>query len=167
MSIYGSIEGIGGDGDPEHLGAPWQYDGSHILPAQDGPRHGVIGLAEIPSHITRDHRDDQPEDGTPWPWLRLSVDVDNGHAAAILDPAQARFLAEQLAVWADRADPPEFPSGQHWWIHARFPDGGSLCGPGSSDRNAVVERLAELRAERPANTYRLVCDTTTSAVEDA
>jgi hypothetical protein len=167
VSIYASIEGIGGDDDPEHLGAPWQYDGSHILPTPGGPRHGVIGLAEIPSHITRDGRDDQPEDGTPYPWLRMSIDADNGHAATLIGPAQARHLAEQQHTWADEVDPPEFVGGPHWWIHARFPDGGSLCGPGSSDRDATVAKLAELRAKHPDTVYRLVCETSRSTVEDA
>jgi hypothetical protein len=104
VSIYASIEGIGGDGDPEHLGQPWQYDGSHILPVEDGPRGGVIGLALIPSHISRDGRDDQPEDGTPWPWLRLHLVVDGDDPCVLIDPTQARFLASQLATWAARAD---------------------------------------------------------------
>ncbi|MBD9700684.1 hypothetical protein IHE56_00970 [Streptomyces sp. ID01-12c] len=107
MSIYASIEGIGGDGDPEHLGHPWQYDGSHILPAEEGPRGGEISLALIPSHITRDGRDDQPEDGAPWPWLRFSAegrDANEGYVDLIINPAQARHLAEQLATWADRAE---------------------------------------------------------------
>jgi hypothetical protein len=104
VSIYASIEGIGGDGDPEHLGPPWQYDGSHILPAEDGPRGGSVGLALIPSHITRDGRDDQPEDGTPWPWLRLHLTVDGDDPCILLNPAQARHLAEQLTGWADQAE---------------------------------------------------------------
>ncbi|MDX3645230.1 hypothetical protein [Streptomyces sp. MB09-02B] len=167
MSIYGSIYGVGGDGDPEHLGHPWQYNGSHILPAQDGPRAGSIGLAFIPSHITRDGRDDQPSDGTPWPWLRLHLTVDGDDPCTLINPAQARHLAEQLATWADQADPPESAGGQHWWIHARFRDGSSLCGPGSSDRDATLAKLAELRAKHPGTLYRLVCDTTRSTVEDA
>ncbi|MDX2550154.1 hypothetical protein [Streptomyces stelliscabiei] len=104
MSIYGSIEGIGADGDPEHLGQPWLYQGSHILPAEDDPRAGSVGLALIPGHITRDGRDDQPDDRQPWPWLRLSLDVQPDDPAVVLNPAQARHLAEQLAAWADQAE---------------------------------------------------------------
>jgi hypothetical protein len=167
MSIYASIEGVGGDSDPEHLGKPWIYRGSHLTPAEDDPRNGVIGLALIPSHITADARDDSPADGPPWPWLRLRLTVDGDDPTVLINPAQARFLAEQLATWADRADPPEFPGGQHWWIHTRLPSGSSVCGPGSSDRDAVVTRLAELRAANPNATYRLVCDTSRSTVEDA
>ncbi|MBE4735734.1 hypothetical protein [Streptomyces caniscabiei] len=167
MSIYASIEGIGGDGDPEHLGQPWTYRGSHLTPAEDDPRDGAVGLALIPSHITADARDDQPADGPPWPWLRLDLTVDGDDPCVLINPAQARHLAEQQHAWADQADPPEFAGGHHWWIHARFPDGGSLCGPGSSDRDAVVTQLAELRAAHPDTVYRLVCETTTSTVEDA
>jgi hypothetical protein len=104
MSIYASIEGIGDHGDPEHLGAPWTYRGSHLTPAEDDPRDSSIGLAVIPSHITADGRDDQPEGGRPWPWLRLSLDVPGDDPCVLIDPAQARFLATQLAAWADRAD---------------------------------------------------------------
>lgn len=104
MSIYGSLEGIGADGDPEHLGAPWLYQGSHILPNEDDTRAGSIGLALIPGHITRDGRDDQPDDRQPWPWLRLSVDTQPDDPAVILNPAQARHLAEQLSTWADQAE---------------------------------------------------------------
>lgn len=104
MSIYASIEGIGDHGDPEHLGAPWTYQGSHIPPRDDHPRDGSVGLAAIPSHITADGRDDQPADGPPWPWLRLSVQVAGDDPTVLLDVAQARFLASQLAVWADRVE---------------------------------------------------------------
>jgi hypothetical protein len=166
VSIYASIEGVGGDGDPEHLGKPWTYRGSHLTPAEDDPRNGTIGLALIPSHITADGRDDSPADGPPWPWLRLHLAVDGDDPTVLIDPAQARFLAEQLTTWADQADPPEFPGGQHWWIHTRNPS-GAICGPGSSDREAVAARMAELRAAHPNTTYRLVCETTHSTVEDA
>lgn len=106
MSIYASIEGIGDYGDPEHLGAPWTYQGSHIPPREDGPRGGSVGLAAIPSHITADGRDDQPSDGAPWPWLRFSLqDLSSDDPTVLLDLEQARFLAAQLTTWADRADP--------------------------------------------------------------
>lgn len=109
MSIYASIEGIGDHGDPEHLGAPWTYQGSHIPPRHDHPRTSSIGLAVIPSHITADGRDDQPSDRAPWPWLRLSLDVPGDDPCVLIDPAQAWFLAAQLAHWADRVDGGEQP----------------------------------------------------------
>jgi hypothetical protein len=168
MSVYASIPGIGDHfgGDPEHLGQPWVYRGSHLTPADDDPRDGSIGLALIPSHITADARDDSPADGPPWPWLRLSLHADGDDPTVLIDPAQARFLAEQLSTWADRADPPEFAGGQHWWIDAQR-GGARWGGPGSSDRDAAVARLAELRAAHPDTVYRLVCETTRSTVEDA
>ncbi|MFJ1647952.1 hypothetical protein [Streptomyces sp. NPDC088258] len=105
MSIYASIDGIGAVGDPDHLGKLWTYRGSHLTPADDDPRDGSIGLAVIPSHITADQRDDQPADGPPWPWLRLSLDVPGDDPCALVDPVQARFLAGQLTAWADRVAP--------------------------------------------------------------
>jgi hypothetical protein len=51
---------------------PIQYLGSHILPTDNDRRGGYLSLGAIPLHITRDGRDDGPEDGW-WPWLRLSV----------------------------------------------------------------------------------------------
>ncbi|MFJ9037935.1 hypothetical protein ACIRF8_15245 [Streptomyces sp. NPDC102406] len=105
MSIYATIPGIGNPTDGDHeSGPPWVYQGSHILPDEDHPRGGAIGLAEIPSHITRDGRDGQPEDGRPWPWLRVSVDAVPGaddSSTVLLGPAQARALAAQLLQWAD------------------------------------------------------------------
>jgi hypothetical protein len=97
VSIYASIEGIGDHGDPEHLGQPWTYQGSHIPPREDGPRAGSIGLAVVPSHITADGRDDQPEDGPPWPWLRLHLDVVGDDPCVLLDRAQVQHLMQQCA----------------------------------------------------------------------
>lgn len=108
MSIYGTIPGLGdiADGDDPTVGAPWRYLGSHVLPAEEDPRDVAIGLALIPSHITRDARDDGPDDERPWPWLRLTLDTRNGHPAdVILNPPQARHLAALLTDWADEADP--------------------------------------------------------------
>lgn len=101
MSIYATIPGIDGDAP---CGPPWIYLGSHILPADDDARGGSVGLALIPSHITRDGRDDQPDDRQPWPWLRLSLDTQPSDPAVILNPAQARHLAEQMAAWADQTE---------------------------------------------------------------
>jgi hypothetical protein len=106
VSIYASLPGIDDDAP---CGPPWIYQGSHILPADDDRRGGAVGLALIPSHITRNGRDDQPEDGTPWPWLRLSIDVDAIDPAVLLTPAQARHLAGLLTDWADDAEPQEQP----------------------------------------------------------
>lgn len=76
--------------------APWQYQKSHIVPSVDDTRGGVVvALAEIPSHITRDARDDQPEDGPPWPWLRLSVGQDD----AVINESQAEAIRDALSGW--------------------------------------------------------------------
>lgn len=103
MSIYASLPGVCAD-DP--TGPPWLYQGSHILPAEEDLRGGEIGLAHIPSHITRDGRDDGPDDDRPWPWLRVSVDG-TPDDAVLINPAQARALADQLTAWADHADTKE------------------------------------------------------------
>jgi hypothetical protein len=79
------------------------YQGSHVLPSEGDPRGGEIGLAAIPSHITRDGRDDQPFDGAPWPWLRVHIYALGDDPCVVINPAQARELAEQLVAWADSA----------------------------------------------------------------
>jgi hypothetical protein len=98
VSIYASLPGLSEDEPP---GPPWTYQGSHILPAEDDPRGGEIGLAAIPSHITRDGRDDQPDDGAPWPWLRVHIYVPGDDPCVVISPAQARELAAQMVAWAD------------------------------------------------------------------
>lgn len=76
--------------------SPIVYRGSHILPSAEDPRGGSVQLAAIPPHISRDGRDDGPDDGvTPWPFLRLSV----GQEDAVLDEAQARQLRDALDGW--------------------------------------------------------------------
>lgn len=99
MSIYASLPGIEDARD---------YAGSNVLPSEDQRKAASVDLALIPSHITRDGRDDQPEDGAPWPWLR--IDVFNGDdwegATAVINPAQARDLARQLTEWADSVQTP-------------------------------------------------------------
>ncbi|MCX4911860.1 hypothetical protein [Streptomyces sp. NBC_00878] len=91
MSVWGTIMDL--EDDP-----PCAYRGSHILPSEDDPKGGVVQLAEVPSHITRDGRDDQPEDGTPWPWLRLSVNQDD----AVLSRSQVRQVYESLGAWLEQ-----------------------------------------------------------------
>lgn len=105
-------EGIGAgvirDGGPsvDDLDAPIIYQGSHVLPADTDPRGGSVFLCAIPSHITRDGRDDRSEDEGPWPWLRLSVHAHatsygdrNGDATVILTPRQAERMRDTLAEW--------------------------------------------------------------------
>lgn len=80
---------------------PYAYRGSHILPHEDDPRVDAdmaVSLAQIPSHITRDGRDDQPEDGAPWPWLRLSVGMED----QVLDRSQVTELHAALGTWLEQ-----------------------------------------------------------------
>lgn len=105
MSIYATIPGIDGDAP---CGPPWSYLGSHVLPADTDPRGGEVSLALIPSHITRNGRDDQPADGTPWPWLRVSIDpsrASSGDPVVLINPQQARHLRDQLTNWLDAVEP--------------------------------------------------------------
>lgn len=92
MSIWGTIFDL--DDNPVY-----RYEGSHVLPHEDDARDPgcVVQLAEVPSHVTRDGRDDQPEDGAPWPWLRLSV----GREDAVLDRGQVAELHASLGVWLE------------------------------------------------------------------
>jgi hypothetical protein len=82
-------------------GSPIRYWGSHVLPSEEDERGGSVQLAEVPGHITRDGRDDGPDDGvTPWPYLRLSV----GQEDVVLDEALARSLWEALGGWLEQRE---------------------------------------------------------------
>lgn len=107
MSIYATIPGIGNpnEGDDPTAGELLLYRGSHVLPSEDDPCGGHVALALIPSHTTRDGRDHGPDDTTPWPWLRLSLDDCGPDPTTLLNPAQARHVAGLLTGWADSTDP--------------------------------------------------------------
>lgn len=94
MSVWGTIFSLETD-------LPYKYLGSHVLPSEDDVRDGDVQFAEIPSHITRDGRDDQPEDGIPWPWLRVSVNEGD----AVLNVAQVRAAWESMGAWLEQVDP--------------------------------------------------------------
>ena len=81
--------------------APIRYQGSHVLPAEQDPRGGTVDLAAIPPWITHDARDDAPDDGQPWPWLRLSVWQED----AVLDEQQASRLRAALTEWLNNRRP--------------------------------------------------------------
>ncbi|MDX2986427.1 hypothetical protein [Streptomyces caniscabiei] len=93
MSVWGTIFDL--EDTP-----PYVYQGSHVLPSETDRRDGVVQLAEVPSHITRDGRDDQPEDGAPWPWLRLSVN----QADVVLDREQVRRMWESAGAWLEQTE---------------------------------------------------------------
>jgi len=103
LEASGIKAGVIRDGEPtpEDLDAPIIYQGSHVLPKDDDPRGGSVGLALIPSHITRDGRDDKTEDEAPWPWLRLDVN----HETVILTLEQAKRLRAALGEWVDDVEP--------------------------------------------------------------
>jgi hypothetical protein len=94
MSVWGTIFSLEED-------LPYQYLGSHILPAEGDVRDGDVQFAEIPSHITRDGRDDQPEDGVPWSWLRMSVNEGD----AVLNVEQVRAAWESMGAWLEQVGP--------------------------------------------------------------
>lgn len=100
MSIWGTIFDL--EDNPAYA-----YQGSHVLPSDsDGRDPGcVVQLAEVPSHITRDGRDDQPEDDAPWPWLRVSL----GREDAVLDREQVQGLWEAMGAWLEQTQPPPPP----------------------------------------------------------
>lgn len=95
MSVWGTIFDL--EDDP-----PYRYEGSHILPDTGDARDAgcPVQLAEIPSHITRDGRADQPEDGAPWPWMRLSV----GQEDTVLDRSQVQRVWESMGAWLEQVE---------------------------------------------------------------
>ena len=95
MSVWGTILDL--EDDP-----PYVYQGSHILPSEtDGLDVTCpVQLAEVPSHITRDGRDDRPEDGAPWPWMRLSL----GQEDTVLHARQVRKMWEVMGAWLEQVE---------------------------------------------------------------
>ena len=75
--------------------APIRYQGSHVLPDDGDQRGGSVQLALVPSHITRDGRDDQPDNGRPYPYVRVSVGAED----AILDEQGAAAMHRALGDW--------------------------------------------------------------------
>lgn len=119
MSIYCTILDIGGDhknscarlrrigkglyeqndSRPCTCGeAPLVYHESHVLPSPKDERGGGLMLTAIPSHITRDGRDDRPEGGPWYPWLRLSFHLVKGDSM-VLTKKQVIKLRDTLDQW--------------------------------------------------------------------
>ena len=88
--------------DCQQPDTPLVYQGSHVLPADTEARGGTVDLALIPSHITRDGRDDQPEDEKPWPYLRLGVN----EQTVVLTVRNARQIHATLSEWLAAQDAP-------------------------------------------------------------
>ena len=116
MSIWGTFFDL--EENP-----PYRYEGSHILPSEDDPRDPacVVQCAEVPSHITRDGRDDRPEDDQPWPWMRLSL----GREDAVLDRGQVDQLHQALGAWLEQTGPAPGKAccGKHVGHHLACPVG--------------------------------------------
>jgi hypothetical protein len=74
------------------LCGPIAYRGSHIVPSEQDERGGSLTMATIAGFITRDGRDDGPEDeDAVWPFLRVS-----------LTPALGPNPAARPRPWLDR-----------------------------------------------------------------
>lgn len=102
MSIYGSLEAPSEDEREDGtVDAPLVYQGSHIPPDErTDPRGGWVDLALIPSHITRDGRDDKPEDAAPWPYLRFGVN----ESTVVLTRKHVEEIVETLTWWLRALD---------------------------------------------------------------
>ena len=102
MSIWASFAVFDGD---EDFARPIRYRQSHVLPAPDGERAGSLDLALIPGWITRDGRDDHPDDDQVWPYLRVHVtDTDDAEGATVvLDRRQVAQLHDEMGGWLERA----------------------------------------------------------------
>lgn len=110
MSIWASFGIFDGEEDQPR---PIRYRRSHVLPSPDDDRAGRLDLALIPGHVTRDGRDDGPEDDDKcWPYLRVSIaegDDDDG-ATVVLDAHQVAQLRDELDLWLARVHPAD-PDG--------------------------------------------------------
>ena len=107
MSKHKSIRGVWDydESKPCTCGtAPILYQGSHILPSNKDQRKGDIGIAAIPDHITRDGRDDHPEEGKWYPWLRVHL-WGGFQDSLVLDYKQVAAFHAALGNWLERADP--------------------------------------------------------------
>lgn len=91
--------------DECQVGAPYVYDGSHIIVGPDSPRGGAVDWAVPASHIPTagEPRDSEHEDR--WParhsYLRLSVDDQNGSATVVLDRRHVAHLVAQWSTWLE------------------------------------------------------------------
>jgi len=97
MSIWATWFYLDGGMECEE-GAPWPYNGSHVLPERNHPRGAASLDVAALSRFVRYNRDnpdgtDEPEGVEPW--LRLSVNT----ADVILDEAQVFALHDILGAW--------------------------------------------------------------------
>ena len=97
MSIYQSYLTFDGDEDTKR---PIRYEGSHVLPHSKSKRAGELGIAAIPSHITRNGKDDAPE-GRWHPWLRVHIQA-VGDNTVVLTKDQVEELRDALTKWLEQ-----------------------------------------------------------------
>lgn len=80
---------------------PIVYRHSGVFPRASDERSGHVDLAAIPTHITRDGKDDG-EGGYWHPWLRFGVN----NNTVLLTLRQAETLRNALTQWLDKARQP-------------------------------------------------------------
>lgn len=154
MSIYATMLTF----DDDELPPPIIYRGSHILPADDDQRGGLLMLALVPSFISRSG-DDGPEDEAPLPWLRLSVaerivtreDAQPGELVGtapgmqdvLLDASQVRQVRDALTGWFHAPE----PDGRRSWACPHCGGTGERPECQTSDQSGGGPQVAHTRAE--------------------
>lgn len=120
MSIWGTLEHIGNDGDgPTQRGTVLSYaDGfSNHYPDLTGEyeRPAYVQVAIVPPYCVPSHEDWTEDDDTLGSWLRLDVQapeplnmrlgefaVEARAATVVLDEEAARSLRDELTWWLDQ-----------------------------------------------------------------
>jgi len=105
MSIYCSFGSIDDENDrPRSWKKPIRYQGSHVLPSEKDEHCGSVDLAYIPPHITQGRRK-RPENGSLWPWLRVSIAQENMSSGetVILNRKQVKKLRDSLDWWLGKS----------------------------------------------------------------
>lgn len=87
---------------------PIRHRGSHILPSDKDERAGSLWFDHIPGFITREGRDDGPEDeATWWPYLRVGLAEDANGQMVVLDRKQVLSAFHFLGDWLMGAHDPD------------------------------------------------------------
>lgn len=89
---------------------PLVYQGSHVVPSQDGPRGGSVSFCAIPNFCHPSVRGTDADTGPPVDYARLWVTEDPatyGHgehgngAVVVLDRKQVERLRDTLTLWLE------------------------------------------------------------------
>lgn len=98
MSIYATWIMLDSDtDDPDNVGPPYVYRGSHVLPHSTDERGGWLEVGGIPAHCGTD--------GCLVDFLRLSSSAtDDGDPSVdlLLDRRQVTVLRDRLTMWLER-----------------------------------------------------------------